>query len=474
VTAGDIAATTTAPDGTTIVPSDEPQPADDGTFVAGPCPFAAPDGFEVECGTLVVPEDRTDPDSPALDLAVAVVRAPAGGAEPIVYLAGGPGGSGIDDFLADPEGWEYPFTRDRDLVLLDQRGTGYSIPTLDCPEVTDMDPADDPERVCHERLVTAGIDIGAYSTRENAADVAALRTALGIERWNVLGISYGTRLALEVMRLDADGIRAVVLDSPFPPDVDVPVDEVYATTGALDALYADCARDEYCGTTYPDLERVFLDTVARLNAEETAGIFGDDLVIAVQNAFTATELVPLVPWVIYEVAGGNLDAVDEIAPAGGAARAGFQAGVDRSDAEGMYLSVMCNDEYAVGDYERVESIVVGTIPVELEGILLQSAFELTATCEYWSPREVVDNTPVTSDLPTLILVGQYDVATPPAWGRLAAASLRASYLYEFPGGGHSLLGGVECAIAVADAFLSDPTAAPDAGCIEEIVWPWFE
>ncbi len=445
-----------------------------GTFQSSDCPFATPRGADVECGYLTVPEDRSSANGPTIRLAVAIVAAPGGATEPpLIYLAGGPGGSALDDYAADPEGWDFPFMQNRDLILLDQRGTGYSEPTLDCPEFAELDEDENPDAVCFDRLVAEGINLAAYNTPENGADVAALRLALGLAEWDLLGISYGTRLALEVMRSHPEGIRAVILDSPFPPNADTPVDEVYSFTDALTELFADCEQDDYCREEYPDLEAVFLETVQRLNEDETAEIFGDDLVFALSSAFSDTALIPLLPYVIYEVANDNFDALAEISGEDGY-RPRFQSDEDRSDSEGMFNSVICYDEYVLGDYERVEAAVVGNIPEELEGALLQNTFDMVSLCSYWSPRTVVDNTAVSSSIPTLILAGQYDVATPPRWAWLTAATLPNSYLFVVPGAGHSLLTTADCTVAITDDFLANPDQSPNTDCLDEIEWPYFE
>ncbi|MBK7895872.1 MAG: alpha/beta hydrolase [Anaerolineaceae bacterium] len=166
-------------------------------------------------------------------------------------------------------------------------------------------------------------------------------------------------------------------------------------------------------------------------------IFGDDPVFALSSAFSDTSLIPLLPYVIYEVANDNFDALDEISAEEGFARTRYQDDEDRSDSEGMYNSVICHDEYALGDYERVETAVVGNIPPELEGALLQATADLTNLCQYWNPMRGVDNTAVSSNIPTLILVGQYDVATPPRWATLTAATLPNSTVVLVPGAGHS-------------------------------------
>jgi pimeloyl-ACP methyl ester carboxylesterase len=448
-------------------------------FTASNCPFDVPGSSDVECGYLTVPENRSLAKTPTIGLAVAIVYAPDSVAAednaPIVYLAGGPGGSALDDFAADPESWDYPFLQTRDLILIDQRGTGHSLPSLDCPEFQTAEEGENPDQLCFDRLVAEGIDLPAYNTRENAADVATLQEALGIPKWDLLGISYGTRLALEIMRNHPEGIRSVVLDSPLPPNVDMPIAEVYSMTDALSELFSDCERDAYCSEEYPDLEDVFLETVQRLNEDDSAEIFGDDLVFALSSAFSATSLIPLLPYVIYEVANDNFDALDEIAADSDTGHRAFQdQDLDFSDSEGMYNSVICYDEYMDGDYERAESAVVGTIPVELEGALLQSVFDLTQLCSYWNPMDAVSNAAVASDIPALVLSGQYDVATPLSWAEMTAATLSNSYLFMFPGAGHSLLSSVDCAIGITMDFLDNPTREPSNQCIDDIEWPYFE
>ena len=145
-----------------------------------------------------------------------------------------------------------------------------------------------------------------------------------------------------------------------------------------------------------------------------------------------------------------------------------------SDSEGMYNSVMCHDEYVVGDYDRVEDEVVGQVPEELEAGLLQGAYDMATMCEMWNPQQRVDNSAVRSNLPVLILAGQYDVATPKSWAYLTAQTLPNSFVYEFPGSGHSLLSGVDCAIDMTTEFLNDPNSEPDDSCIADMEWPYFE
>jgi pimeloyl-ACP methyl ester carboxylesterase len=448
-----------------------------GSFQDADCPFPVPGGHTIDCGYLIVPENRSRNDSRSIQLAVAIVRAPRAGQQPpVLYLAGGPGSSALDEFLSDPEGWNYPFLQTRDFILLDQRGTGYSFPTLDCPELADADfTAGNPERDCHSRLRAEGIDLTAYNSAENGADVADLRRALGYAEWDLLGISYGTRLALVVMRDQPQGIRSVVLDSPFPPNADTPVDEALNTWEALQTLFADCDADAYCRQNYPNLEAVFLETVADLNDNPADDLFGDDLFFAIAEALNDTGSIPLLPWVIYAVSDGNYDALDEIASGEGFGRR-YQDEPDRSDSEGMYNSVICRDEYAFGAYEAAEAALTAVAPPEIEAALLQSVSELFQTCAYWGAgrADPIEDAAVRSDIPTLILVGQYDHATPPKWGYLTAETLSRAYLYEFPGGGHSLISSGDCAVDLITQFYDNPLTAPNGRCLDEIEWPYFE
>src|SRR5439155_13420646 len=182
--------------------------------------------------------------------------------DPIVYLDGGPGGQTLrqakrifDNFAS--------FAPDRDFVLFDQRGIGYSEPALDCPEHTQflydtLDQDDNSIRVvrdynasiraCHDRLVDQGIDLWAYTTAASAADVNDLRIALGYRTWNLLGASYGTRLGLAVMRSFPQGVRSVVLDSTIPPQLEPGGGASFMRS--LDVLFNRCTNDTSCNRSY--------------------------------------------------------------------------------------------------------------------------------------------------------------------------------------------------------------------------------
>lgn len=458
-------------------------------FEATSCPPEMPGNLTVECGTLTLPENRTKANSPTIDLAVAVLKASGSDVQPdpIIYLAGGPGGSALSDLISDPESWtDYPFSQDHDLIFIDQRGTGYSTPSLNCPEV-ELDEANDgsAEQACRDRLVAAGVDLTAYNTAENAADIIALTQALNYDAWNLMGISYGTRLALAIMREQPDGLRSAILDSPFPPNANSVEEESIITWESLQLLFRDCQNDAECDANFPNLEVVLLDTVDQLNRDPDAEISGDDLLNTLYSAmFAGEEAIYLLPWMIYDVSEGNYDLFDEVAEiAGGGYTSRFQSDddsdgseEDRTDSEGMYTSVICRDEYAFSDYDTVESLAEDALPeVVLDG-LFSSTAQTFDTCAIWGAgaADPIENEPVVSDIPTLILVGEYDPATPAKWGQLTAETLSNSYYFELPGSGHSLLSASDCAIQIADEFVRTPNIEPDRSCVDAMSAPWFE
>jgi pimeloyl-ACP methyl ester carboxylesterase len=247
-------------------------------FEPAPCPVPVP-GARVECGYVQVPESRQDPLGRQLRLLVAVLRSPSAQPEPdpLVVTSGGPGASsaGLLSLARSI------YARDRDVVVVEQRGTRWSEPFLPCPEVeqallatlSTADPADvetgrevAAAKRCAQRLRADGHDLSAYRTAESAADLADVRTALGFDRWNLYGLSYSTRLALTVLRDHPDGLRAVLLDSVSPPETAQYDGQVTGLRNAVDRLAADCAAQQACGRAYPDLQASLVAAARRLDA----------------------------------------------------------------------------------------------------------------------------------------------------------------------------------------------------------------
>lgn len=464
------------------------------------CWFDPPRNRQVDCFRLQVPETRavslaaTTASDRILELPVVIVRATAAKAtaDPVVYLAGGPG-SGA---WIDPEqiAWWWDFTtanewlNSRDLVLFDQRGSGLASPRMDCPgsqdvfletlAVTNTESLRlqrEEARRCAEALVGDHYNAAAYTSVDNAEDLHDLFTVLKVPRWNVYGVSYGTRFALEYMRRHPDDIRSVILDSVFPPQVQFFEDDAANTDRAFQYLFTQC-----CELSYPDLGARFLALVERLNktpliierphpAKEgrvTIRMDGNGLIYRLFGLLYNVADIETVPRLIdaYErdlrsVIDADLDRyLWEIY-----GRADF--------GDAMFLSVQCLEEAPFNDFAKAAA-AYAHYPLLRELNADSEASTYHEVCDTWRKAFKVedlrdsDNAPVTSDIPTLILTGSFDPVTPPAYARLAATTLKNSFLFEFPYLGHDVLGNDHCPNWIAAEFLEKLKVDPVHPCTQ--------
>ncbi len=276
-------------------------------FEEAACPFelaieGEQEGVTYSCGYLIVPEDRFNPDGTQARLAVAIIRStnPAAPPDPVIYLEGGPGGSALSavDFW-----FQSGLRADRDIILIDQRGTGYSTPSLNCPEYEED--VEDPVTACRQRLLAEGVNIAAYTSAANADDIADLARALNLETYNLFGVSYGTRLALTVLRDHPERVRSVIIDAVYPPHVNSLNEQSALAYNTFETLFADCAVDAECAAAFPNLRQRFYDLVARLNANpdivtdpetgEELEISGDALVSNLFDMLYDTSILAYLP-----------------------------------------------------------------------------------------------------------------------------------------------------------------------------------
>jgi pimeloyl-ACP methyl ester carboxylesterase len=491
---------TTTPEPTvTAEPTATPETAYEPVYETAACEFAVPGGRDVTCGYLTVPENRSDlanGRTVRLHVAIFASESPNPAPDPIIYFEGGPGGDALETVPLAFEQRFSPFLADHTFIMFDQRGTGYSEPSLACPELIDLtfETLDDDLTLeegqalqlealaeCRDRLVADGVDLTAYNSAENAADVADLRLALGYDEWNIYGISYGTRLAQTLVRDYPQGIRSVILDSSYPLAANLQVETAVNADRAFSVFFAGCAADEACAAAYPDLQQVFADLVTNLNDEPIiVKVFnladgqqydtlvnGDVMVSLLFQALYSAEITPLMPKLIYDVQDGRTSDLATILSS-------FLAQQEFAS-QGMQLSVQCNEEISFGtpgDALRAPNFPYLDPVFEASAVTGQFGF---AVCDLWQAGEAdpIENEPVSSDLPTLILAGEYDPITPPSWGQDVGERFENSYYFEFPGIGHGASVSGACPLAVTQAFLVDPITAPDAACIGEMAGPPF-
>jgi len=465
------------------------------------CPFEIPEGEAeaetLDCGFLVTYEDHfSDEDATQVELAFAIlysINEPMPDA--VIYLEGGPGGSA----LSSVDSWVESSVRvNNDLILLDQRGTGFSFPSLNCIELETYE-GDDPleaEQACFDRFVDEGINVNAYKSAQSATDIAELMALLQEEidysEFNLLGISYGTRLALTMLRDYPEGIRSVIIDSVYPPNVNAYEHQAANIYRGLQMLFDGCTADPDCEDAYPDLEAVFYDIYVSLNETPAAyesedpdtgvvtkqQLTGDSFLDLIVQSLYSTTAIPELPLVIYEVSEGNYGIVDLIDT--GEFSDGFNRGPaflqderddlgDISDSEGMFNAVECQEELPFNNFdEAVETSAI--VPDPIRDYLVSEIENQFLTCEIYGlePADVIETEPVYSDIPTLVLAGNYDPITPPSDAQMAAETLSSSYYFEFPGHGHGITDAGDCANSIIAAFLADPTVEPDRSCVADI------
>ncbi|MFN8038312.1 MAG: alpha/beta fold hydrolase [Acidimicrobiales bacterium] len=433
-----------------------------------------------------MPARRDRAGSGTVRLAVAVLRSPNPNKapDPVVYLEGGPGGSA----LSAVETWltpSSPLLADRDVILVDQRGTGWSEPRLSCdkesrrhPEASTDDEVAALFAACRRRLTSEGVDLAAFSTEESAADVADLRTALGLGSVDLFGVSYGTRLALRVLADHPEGVRAAVLDSVYPVGVHGYEAEAAVLWDAISRLFAGCHADPACDAAFPDLERRVSEAIGRLQDQpvtasitdpETgeaydADIAGADVVDALGSALYLSAAIPDLPRALDLIARGRVGEGYDLLQSAGAteptdpstAAEPPDAGRRPDDSDGLFYAVECAEEAPDNRRAGIDDRSAG-VPEPWRSILVDSAAASLADCAAWDlPARPAPAT--RSSVPTLLLAGTYDPVTPPSWAEQAAGGLSSSRTVVVDGAGHAVIDAGTCPQQLVVSFLRDPGA----------------
>ncbi|WP_308296960.1 alpha/beta fold hydrolase [Streptomyces sp. ISL-44] len=461
-------------------------------FVPGACP-KPPEPIEAlsdaKCGFLEVPENRSRPDSRTIKLAVARIPAASDkpAADPVVFMAGGPGADTFDDipFLIDSG-----LNKDRELIIMAQRGNLYDQPNLACPEVDRFNEqavglgydAQQAEQImlkavtdCRARLVADGVDLSAYNSTENAADFADLRNALGISQWNVYGYSYGSNLALTYLRLHPEGIRAVAIDSIAPSQF-VTLPWTWGSTAeGIHNIFAACAAQPACKDRYPDLPQLLTEQVRKLEAQPlTLNVAVPDGGKPVKTVLDGGALLNLIvaftprpkdmPAALEELSKGNPERFAQARAAGSVQKIG-------DFAHGLTNSIACS-EWAPG-YSEADVLKAGqkAFPGWPDTVLAQAPqlpFQYPV-CGVWNvpDRASVQRVPTFSSVPALVVSGTFDVKTGASWAKGVARNLSNSTSVLVPGIGHWVVPQSPCAQSVLASFLARPTA-PDTSCVDDL------
>lgn len=434
------------------------------------------------CATLEVPEDGARSEGRRIALALAwlptrrVGGPSASTPDAVLFLAGGPGQSARESYVSVMPALE-GLRRNRHVLLVDQRGTGGSN-RLACPLADWRDPSQATATDAREQAIACRdalsprADLSRYTTRDAIADFERVREQLGIQKWNLVGGSYGTRVALEYLRRHPDSVRSVVIDSVVPPELALLQDHARNLDDALARQFALCAQAPGCAQRLGD-PRTALDRLLQSPPRKLAfsdprehtprqEMFGPDVARLVTRLFSyAPESAGLLPLLLHEAATGRPEALMA------------QADLVLRDlpaqlAHGMELSVTCSeDEPFLRPDPEDAGRVLGAAAAEL----------LRAQCAVW-PRGTAPSDlkqPVVSAHPVLVLSGELDPVTPPRYGDAVARHLSRSRHLVARGQGHIVMTR-GCMPRLVRRFIDelDP-AALDARCLDDLGYtPPFE
>lgn len=489
--------------GLIATPPTQAQGALPGSFAPGPCPIPVPAELTVDCGYLTVAESRQNSaNQRTIRLAVAIVRSPNPNkaADAAIFLSGGPGQPALPLLPFVVSGYA-PVLAERDLVLIDQRGTGYSQPALNCGLGDGMQMAptggiftigvQSNERpllvqiqrdmliACGAQLRAQGIDLSAYTSVENAADLEDLRRALGVPQWNLIGGSYGTRLALSAMQYRPETIRSAVLDSVYPLEANFQVDVFRSYNQSLSNLFAACAADATCNAAYPNLGASFDRMIVELNANAAQvplinlengelitylPVTGIDVSTIIFQLFYITDAIPLLPALIHTTTNGDYSLLAILLSA--LVLEGEASAVPPISL-GMQTAVQCNEDVT---FAQARDFVAARDSNRRASAL---AFVITfneaylEVCEAWGLRatNAAENQPVRSAVPTLQIGGAFDPITPPSYAQQQGRNLSQVSTLIVPRGGHTPSIGSACLAGALTRFIQNPALPVDGSCL---------
>ena len=445
-----------------------------------PCTIYGSSGatrVEAECADFQRPLDPAKPDGPTIELRVALVRslAPDPAADAFTLINGGPGGSSVE-LYADLAPVLTGLLRERDLLIVDQRGTGESSPLV-CPELDDTTAEPDLEqikaatRACLDGL---SVDPRPFTTSVAVDDLDAVRSALGYEQLTVYGVSYGTRVAQHYARRYPDRTRALIIDGVVPLDAALGPDIALNGQQTLDAIFDRCDQDNACQATFPTLRNDFATLAEQLKSEPLAltiphPITGapeelklgyGHLAVAIRLGAYAPETASLIPLQIHSAARQN-----NFVPIASQALTVLTQ-LDRSLNYGMHNSVVCTEDVPFYTFdeatmrERLASTYLGYEQVEA----------LVEICRHW-PSGPIDNgfkEPLKTSIPTLLLSGEFDPITPPTNAEQVLPGLANAKHLVAPGQGHGVIGR-GCVPNLLRTFVetADPSAV-DGECLDRL------
>lgn len=435
---------------------------------------ASRDQVDARCGTWTVPEDRTHPDGRQIELNIAVIpaikRSPQ--PDPLFMLAGGPGQSAVEAFPAMIS-LLTQIHEDRDIVLVDQRGTGKSNP-LRCLDPEKDEDLDDEEAMAKLKACpkTLDADVRFYTTEIAMTDLDEVRAALGYETINLYGASYGTRAALTYLRMFPEHVRTLTLDAVVDPGFILFMDSAADGQAALDQFFARCEADEACSVEFPNLRSEFDGLLSRLDEASVDITLPHpltnkpfDLTVTrklvlnmVYSTLYVPDLVATLPLSIHQ-AYAQENYVPLISQS-------FLVNAGLYD--GMFYAVACTEDAPLISASEAAQRSAGSV-------FGDRTADFVEVCDAWPKGQVSPEfrESVVSDVPTLILSGESDPITPPRHADLVAETLANELHLVFSDMGHGNLSS-RCSTNLFSSFIESASINElDTTCVENIEPPPF-
>ena len=459
------------------------------------------------CGYVTVLEDRSKPQGRTIRLFVSHVKTPSAdpSPDPMFTLGYDLGWQPAYDSIAKLAEYVH-----RDVFILDPRGVGHSQPSLSCPEVQALRTSSpavstgdprllsvfvDAAAACHQRLVAEGVDLSAYNTDEMAADVEDVRTALGIDEWNLSIRGTSSTVGFEVMRRYPEHIRSVYFDSPDVPEVDLFSEAIVGTRYAIARLSRACSNDPRCRRVFPDLERTLRRDLLALRrkpvpirtADGELTLLDTTLVRWVRQWLATATTPSTVPAVLSHLReeskattaslGDEALEHDDLLATWAADQLTLNLGYAGPGArpsvftDGVFFSGICHDELPFVDRRGLRKLADGE-PWFMDTYVDSQYVEI---CKRWDVGRAPSDPhqPVTSDIPALFVVG-VDPFSPRPLVEDTARGLSRSWVVEYPSWGHNAFSSdlpgstEECSREIRASWIDAPTAPPDTSCIADV------
>jgi len=453
------------------------------------CPFEDDGSWEREispeeaglvCGNVTVPLFHENPLGETIQIPVAIW--PYSGEPispyPLFISQGGPGGSTLEMY----PNWLYSnsLREKRDLVFVDQRGTGYAEPSLICPENTTKlygTPLDNENletdylsilKYCRARLTGKGIDLAAFTTPQIAGDFEFVRQVFGFYKMDFYGVSYGTQIGQYLAAQYPENIKTLILDGVAPIPLDYLNQSISSHNRVLNELILSCDQNPTCNDNYPDLLNTLRNTLNRLDQEPTTiklraplSIYSQEINLSGQvfynlllRSFFYDHSYAALPYVLHQSEQGRFDyLISKI----GDPSLGYQG------APGLFYSVVCAEHTTMTDLHENDSDLIPVIKIWENNNLEDNRDE----CKIWNvarPSGLLEGM-AESRIPTLLLSGQFDPVTPPEFGEVALKSFpRGQHIID-PLGSHGVAFTDDCTDEIMEAFLERPTELINTECL---------